>query len=177
MKIQVSSKRFEGIIVHILRRTLANFGCWRMKWLPENEQLDRKERERESSCRRMNGLRENERDAGQWTVHSLAATLSLSAVEWMANGEWTVHSFSGSYSPYLCRRMNGCQRMNHSFSGSCQSMNGNFGSAKVAEVVIFKIATVPENMYDFTLPQKVWFIIHINFDFLKAGKIYLFLPS
>ena len=56
-------------------------------------------------------------------------------------------------------------------------MNGNFGSAEVAEVVIFKIATVPENMYDFTLPQKVWVIIHISFDFLKAGKIYLFLPS
>ena len=31
-------------------------------------------------------------------------------------------------------------------------MSGNFDSAKVAKVVIFKVAKVPENMYDSTLP-------------------------
>ena len=41
--------------------------------------------------------------------------------------------------------------MNCSFSISRQSMNGNFGSAEVAEIVIFKVAEVPENMYVSTL--------------------------
>ena len=39
-----------------------------------------------------------------------------------------------------------------SLSGSCRSLNSYFGSAKVAEVVMFKVAEAPENRYDYTLP-------------------------
>ena len=57
------------------------------------------------------------------------------------------------------------------------SMNGDFSTAEVIKVGTFQVAEVPENRYDYTLPQKLYYASASKKVFASQFSLFTFFFS